>query len=88
MTQIQVGQRKTRKGVVLSNKMQKTLVVRVDRVMRHPQYDKVITRSKRYYAHCEDPSVKVGDTVNIMETRPLSRLKRWCVIGTNKENQA
>lgn len=73
--------RKVRKGIVLSNKMQKTLVVRVDRVMRHPQYGKVITRSKRYYAHCEDPNVKVGDSVRIMETRPLSRLKRWCVVG-------
>lgn len=76
-----VVRRKVRQGVVLSNKMQKTLVVRVDRVMRHPKYGKVITRSKRYYAHCEDPSVKVGDSVRIMETRPLSRLKRWRVVG-------
>lgn len=76
-----VVRRKVRQGVVLSNKMQKTLVVRVDRVMRHAKYGKVITRSKRYYAHCEDTSVKVGDSVRIIETRPLSRLKRWRVVG-------
>lgn len=73
--------RKAKKGVVLSNKMSKTVVVRVDRTVRHPQYGKVITRSKRYYAHCEDAGVKVGDTVEIVETRPLSRLKRWRVVG-------
>lgn len=75
-----VTRRKVRQGIVLSNKMQKTLVVRVDRVMRHPKYDKVITRSKRYYAHCEDPAVKIGDSVRIVECRPLSRLKRWRVV--------
>jgi len=75
-----VTRRKVRQGIVLSNKMQKTLVVRVDRVMRHPKYEKVITRSKRYYAHCEDPSVKIGDSVRIVECRPLSRLKRWRVV--------
>ena len=68
-------------GVVSSDKMQKTVVVKVDRVMRHPQYGKVITRWKRYYAHCEDASVKIGDTVRNVETRPLSRLKRWRVVS-------
>lgn len=75
------NKRKVKQGIVLSNKMQKTVVVRVDRTMRHPKYDKVLTRSKRYYAHCEDASVKVGDQVQIVETRPISRLKRWRVVA-------
>lgn len=75
------SKQKVKVGTVLSNKMQKTVVVKVDRTMRHPKYDKVITRSKRYYAHCEDPSVKVGDQVRIIETKPLSRLKRWRVVA-------
>lgn len=75
------GKRKAKYGIVLSNKMQKTVVVRVDRTMRHPLYDKIVTRSKRYYAHCEDSSVKIGDKVQIVETRPLSRLKRWRVVA-------
>lgn len=75
------SKRKVKFGTVLSNKMQKTVVVRVDRTMRHPVYDKVMTRSKRYYAHCEDPAVKVGDQVQIVETKPLSRLKRWRVVA-------
>ena len=74
------GKRKVKYGTVLSNKMQKTVVVKVDRTMRHPLYEKIVTRSKRYYAHCEDGTVKVGDKVRIVETRPLSRLKRWRVV--------
>ena len=74
------GSRKTRKGIVVSNKMQKTIVVRVNRTTRHPQYGKVITRSEKYYAHDEENSAKVGDEVVIMETRPTSKLKRWRVI--------
>lgn len=73
-------QRQTRKGVVVSNKMNKTVVVRVTRTLRHPQYGKVITTSKRYYAHDEENKAKVGDTVVIRETRPLSKLKCWCVV--------
>jgi small subunit ribosomal protein S17 len=72
--------RKSVKGVVVSNKMQKTVVVRVDRTLRHPQYDKVITRSKKYYAHDEANAARVGDEVVIMETRPLSKLKCWRVV--------
>lgn len=75
------SKRKAKTGTVLSNKMQKTLVVRVERTMRHPKYNKIVTRSKRYYAHCEDASIKVGDKVQIVETRPLSRLKRWRVVA-------
>lgn len=74
------GSRKVKKGVVVSNKMQKTVVVKVDRTIRHPVYGKVVTRSKKYYAHNEAEPLKVGDEVQIMETRPLSKLKRWRVV--------
>lgn len=71
--------RKLKKGIVVSNKMQKTVVVKVDSTMRHPVYGKVVTRSKKYYAHNEEP-LQIGDEVQIMETRPLSKLKRWRVV--------
>ncbi len=71
--------KRTKQGVVVSNKMDKTIVVRVERTLRHPRYQKVISRSKRYYAHSEGDH-KVGDSVEIMETRPLSKLKRWRVV--------
>lgn len=80
------GNRKVKKGVVVSNKMQKTVVVKVDRTLRHPQYSKVITRGKKYYAHNETP-LAIGDEVVIMETRPLSKLKRWRVIEVVKTTQ-
>lgn len=76
--------RKTRTGVVVSNKADKTLVVRVDRRKAHPRYHKVITVSKKYYAHDENNEAKIGDTVEIMETRPLSKLKRWRLINITK----
>lgn len=75
------GNRRTKKGVVVSNKMQKTLVVKVERTFRHPQYGKVITRGKKYYAHYEGEPKQIGDEVTIKETRPLSKLKRWLVIA-------
>ena len=74
--------RKLQKGTVVSNKMQKTVVVRVERTVRHPRYSKVIVRAKRYYAHDDSNTLQVGDVVHIMETRPLSKLKRWRVVGT------
>jgi len=73
--------RKIKKGVVVSNKMQKTLVVKVERTYRHPKYGKVITRGKKYYAHHEGEPKQIGEPVTIKETRPLSKLKRWLVIG-------
>lgn len=76
------GKRKVQKGVVVSNKMQKTVVVRVDNTLRHPQYGKVVTRSKKYYAHNESEPLQIGDEVKIMETRPLSKLKRWRVVAS------
>jgi len=68
---------KTREGVVVSDKMTKTRVVMIERVYRHPRYERVITRSKRLKAHDETNASKVGDRVLIEETRPLSTDKRW-----------
>ncbi len=73
------GLRKTKIGVVVSSKMEKTVVVRVERVFAHPQYAKVVRDSKKYYAHC-DLVLSEGDKVKIQETRPLSKMKRWRVI--------
>jgi small subunit ribosomal protein S17 len=72
-----VAEIKTREGVVVSDKMTKTRVVMIERVFRHPSYERVITRSKRLKAHDETNASKVGDRVLIEETRPLSREKRW-----------
>ncbi len=72
--------RKERVGFVVSDKMDKTIVVRVDRRVRHPRYEKVLTRSARFYAHDEKNQAKIGDRVRIAETRPLSRLKRWRLV--------
>jgi small subunit ribosomal protein S17 len=69
--------RKVRQGVVVSDRNDKTLVVKVERTVRHPLYGKVVRRSKRYHAHDEQNAGKVGDIVRIMECRPMSRLKRW-----------
>jgi len=72
-----VGQRKMREGVVVSDRMQKTRVVLVERVYRHPRYERVIKRSKKLKAHDETNQSRVGDRVLIEETRPLAREKRW-----------
>jgi len=72
-----VGLKKTREGVVVSDKMTKTRVVVIERVFRHPRYERVITRSKRLKAHDEGNVSKTGDRVLIEETRPLSKEKRW-----------
>jgi len=72
-----VSQIKTREGVVVSDKMTKTRVVRIERVYRHPRYERVITRSKRLKAHDETNATKIGDRVLIEETRPMSKEKRW-----------
>ncbi len=76
----QSGKRKERIGHVVSDKMAKTIVVRVDRRVRHAQYGKVMTLSNRFYAHDEKSEAKQGDRVRIVETRPLSRLKRWRLV--------
>ena len=72
--------RKVRVGLVVSDKMQKTVVVQIDRRVPHPVYGKMVTRSKKFKAHDEENSAKIGDTVRIIETRPLSKDKRWRVV--------
>jgi len=74
------GVRKTRTGVVISAAMTKTIVVRVERKKRHPLYGKEMREFKKFYAHDEESKAKVGDKVRIVETRPLSRLKRWRLV--------
>ena len=72
-----MGERKSREGVVVSDAMQKTRVVRIERVFRHPRYQRVIRVSKKLKAHDENNESKVGDRVLLEETRPLSKEKRW-----------
>lgn len=74
------GARKVRTGVVVSDKMQKTVVVQIERRVPHPVYGKMVTKSKKFKAHDEENSAKTGDTVRIVETRPLSKDKRWRVL--------
>ena len=74
------GARKSRTGLVVSDKMDKTVVVAIERRVPHPIYGKMVTRTKRLKAHDEENSAKVGDTVRIVETRPLSKDKRWRVV--------
>ncbi|MBS0584820.1 MAG: 30S ribosomal protein S17 [Verrucomicrobia bacterium] len=72
-------QRKVLEGVVSSNKMKNTVVVKVTTTKRHPKYGKVISTNKKFYAHTDADTLNVGDKVTIEETRPLSKLKRWRV---------
>ncbi|HEX9824401.1 MAG TPA: 30S ribosomal protein S17 [Actinomycetota bacterium] len=74
------GLRKVRTGVVVSDAMDKTVVVRVDDQLRHPLYGKTIRRSTRLKAHDQENDAHVGDTVRLAETRPLSKTKRWRVV--------
>lgn len=75
----QAGRRKAREGVVVSDKMEKTVVVSVETMKRHPLYGKTVRTSKKYKAHDEENRCKVGDRVRIRESRPLSKDKRWVV---------
>lgn len=72
--------RKVRLGTVVSDKMDKTVVVAVERQVSHPLYGKRVVRTRKYHAHDEENNARAGDVVRIMETRPLSRLKRWRVV--------
>jgi small subunit ribosomal protein S17 len=74
------GNRKERVGEVISNRMTKTIVVRVERRFPHPKFKKVVTGYSKFYAHDEKGDAKVGDRVRIEETRPLSKLKRWRLV--------
>jgi small subunit ribosomal protein S17 len=80
------GNRKERVGEVVSNKMTKTIVVRVQRRFPHPQFKKIVTAYKKFYAHDEKAEAKIGDTVRIQETRPMSRLKRWKLVEVVERN--
>jgi small subunit ribosomal protein S17 len=72
--------RKERIGVVVSNKMDKTIVVTVKRKVMHPIYGKFLNKTSKYYAHDEENTCTIGDTVKIMETRPLSKQKNWRLV--------
>jgi small subunit ribosomal protein S17 len=74
------NRRKIRQGVVVSTAGEKTCVVKVEERKSHPLYGKMITQSKKFHAHDENNDAGVGDTVSIMETRPLSKLKRWRLV--------
>jgi small subunit ribosomal protein S17 len=78
------GKRKERVGEVLSNKMAKTIVVRVQRRFQHLKYKKIVTAYKKFYAHDEKGEAKPGDRVRIVETRPMSKLKRWQLVEVVK----
>jgi small subunit ribosomal protein S17 len=71
---------KTRVGVVVSDKMTKTIVVEVERRVPHPQFKKIVRKTTKFYAHDEEEKAKVGDKVLIQESRPISKLKRWTLL--------
>ena len=72
--------RKTRVGKVVSDKMDKTIVVAIEDHIKHPTYGKIISRTSKLYAHDEENTCGIGDTVEVMETRPLSKTKRWRLV--------
>lgn len=82
------GMRKVREGVVVSDKPDKSIVVRVERTIRHPLYKKVVKRSKKYLVHDAENSCRRGDVVRIMECRPLSRRKRWRLVDVLSRAEA
>lgn len=82
------GRRKVKVGVVISNKMQKTIVVRVNRLVKHSEYSKVISQSTSFKAHDETNQAVIGDWVKIMETRPFSKDKRWRLVEILKRASA
>jgi len=72
--------RKIRTGLVISDKMDKTVIVRIERTMQHPSYGRIVKQFAKLYAHDEKNDAKMGDSVKIMETRPMSSLKRWRLV--------
>jgi small subunit ribosomal protein S17 len=82
------GKPKVREGIVVSNKMDKTVVVRIERVFRHPLYQKVIKVANKLKAHDADNTCSIGDRVEIRETRPISKDKRWRVVKTLVKSSA
>ena len=81
------GSRKTREGYVVSDKMQKTIVVRVERRFKHPMYKKTVKRYSNIKVHVDDDQCKVGDFVRVMETRPISKDKRWRLMEVVRKAQ-
>ena len=86
-TNLQRGHRKERVGKVVSDRMEKTIVVRVERRFRHPQFKKVVTAYGKFYAHDEKNEAKIGDRVRIQETRPLSKTKSWRLVEVVQRNE-
>ncbi len=84
-TTVERGSRKVRKGTVVSKSGDKSITVRVERRLLHPIYGKVVKTSKKFHAHDEANAAKVGDTVVIMETRPLSKTKRWRLVSVEEK---
>ena len=80
VTAVERKQRKTRVGVVSSNKMDKTITVSVERKLKHPKYGKFVKVSKKFHAHDETNDANIGDVVKITETRPLSKTKKWRLV--------
>ena len=80
MEELQRGYRKTRVGTVVSDKMDKTIVVAIKTKVRHPLYGKMVNRTRKFKAHDEENQCGIGDTVRIMETRPISKDKRWRLV--------
>ena len=87
ITPARSSHRKVREGEVVSTKMDKTIVVRISRRISHPLYKKIITRYKKLNAHDEATKAHVGDLVKIMETRPLSKTKRWRLVEVVKQGE-
>ena len=71
---------RTKQGTIISKKMDKTLVIRVETLRAHPKYKKQVRTSKKFYVHNPENAVEVGETIEVYETRPLSKLKRWTVV--------
>ena len=80
--------RSMKEGTVVSNKMDKTVVVLVERTILHPRYKKVMQRGKKYYAHHEKNNLNIGEKVRIKETRPISKMKRWIVDEVLSESKS
>ncbi len=84
-TTVERGTRKVRTGTVVSKSGDKSIIVRVERRLPHPLYGKIVKTSKKFHAHDEGNVAKVGDTVTIMETRPLSKTKRWRLVSVEEK---
>jgi len=87
MTAEQTGSKAKRVGVVVSDKMEKTIVVKVERQFAHPLYKRTVKRTKKLLAHDEDGKATIGDRVEIVESRPMSRRKRWQLVRVLSHNQ-